>query len=280
MLHLSTPKLRELAQKYQNLWPEGHQNWYRARQLATGPLGNIRLGKLTVTHLSRYRDQRINQDGMSAQTLHHEINMLRTIIRVARVEWGMVHVPDHHETFSLLKMPAISGHRDRRLQEGEWEALWSCSDTTMQLAMVIAVETAVRRSELCALKWEHVDLQNRILKLPKEITKTKKERKVPLTKTVTHELKMTQRQRGLILGMTANGLGCRWKRIRPAAAKKCPSVASWRWHDFRHECISRLAERGWSVPELQVVSGHTTWRELQKYVNLKASDLIDRMDEE
>jgi integrase len=50
-----------------------------------------------------------------------------------------------------------------------------------------------------------------------------------------------------------------------------------RFHDLRHEGISRLFERGWSVAEVAAVSGHKTWSQLRRYTQLKAEALARKL---
>jgi site-specific recombinase XerD len=40
-----------------------------------------------------------------------------------------------------------------------------------------------------------------------------------------------------------------------------------RWHDLRHECGSRLAERGVDVRKVQELLGHATLTTTQRYFN-------------
>jgi len=46
-----------------------------------------------------------------------------------------------------------------------------------------------------------------------------------------------------------------------------------RFHDLRHEAISRMFERGMRVEQVRVVSGHRTLDQLSRYVNLRPEDL-------
>jgi integrase len=42
-----------------------------------------------------------------------------------------------------------------------------------------------------------------------------------------------------------------------------------RFHDLRHEAISRLFEQGRSVPEVASISGHSDYRMLARYTHLQ-----------
>lgn len=42
-----------------------------------------------------------------------------------------------------------------------------------------------------------------------------------------------------------------------------------RFHDLRHEGVSRLFEMGWTIPQVATVSGHRSWQSLQRYAHLR-----------
>ncbi len=269
--------VEDLCLQYNQKQAGSRSDRYRCAQLARNAIGAVKIADLNVADLSRLRDERLGQ-GLSAQTIHHDINMLRRLIRVARTEWGAFHIPDHKETFALLRMPMIQGERDRRLRSGEWEALWKEADDVMRMGLVIAIETAMRRGEICALQWRMIDFDRRTISLPRQITKTRRDRKVPMSLPVTNYLAANRRDLGAVIGLTVSAFKQRWERLRARAAETCPSVASFRFHDLRHECLSRLAEAGWTLPKLRVMSGHADYRMLQRYINLRAEDLVAELD--
>jgi integrase len=43
------------------------------------------------------------------------------------------------------------------------------------------------------------------------------------------------------------------------------------FHDLRHEGISRLFEMGWNIPHVACVSGHRSWKSMQRYTHIKQS---------
>ncbi len=50
-----------------------------------------------------------------------------------------------------------------------------------------------------------------------------------------------------------------------------------RFHDLRHEAISRFAELGLSTVELSAISGHRDPRMLLRYTHLRAVDLARKL---
>lgn len=273
-LKLFSPTIRELADRYAAAFPRLHQTRYRAVTVAKH-LGHIRIGKLQPEHL---RDFLKARGHLSPQSITHEVNCLKAMIRVARQEWGL-DIPDHKDTFSRIAMPTIDGERERRLARGEWEALWAEANDRMRLSMVVAVETGVRRAEMCAIRREWIDLSARTIWLPKEVTKTNKGRLVPLSIAAVEALRPHAAGEGLLLEMTPNAHRLSWHRTRDRAAIANPSLRTFHWHDLRHECLSRLAAAGWTPAMLRVVSGHADWRMLQRYVNLRPEDVLAKMDE-
>lgn len=41
------------------------------------------------------------------------------------------------------------------------------------------------------------------------------------------------------------------------------------FHDLRHDGVSRLFELGWSIPQAATVSGHRSWKSLQRYAHIE-----------
>jgi len=64
-------------------------------------------------------------------------------------------------------------------------------------------------------------------------------------------------------------------------ACKRAGIEDYRWHDLRHESLSRFAERGdLSILELAAISGHksaSSLKMLQVYVQLHASKLAQKL---
>ena len=49
------------------------------------------------------------------------------------------------------------------------------------------------------------------------------------------------------------------------------------WHDVRHEALSRLADEGVPVHELQMLAGHASITTTQRYMNARANSLAESM---
>lgn len=54
-------------------------------------------------------------------------------------------------------------------------------------------------------------------------------------------------------------------------------IPNLRFHDLRHESVSRLFEKGLNSMEVASVSGHRTMNMLKRYTHLRATELAMRL---
>ena len=138
--------------------------------------------------------------------------------------------------------------------------------------MEFAIETGMRRGELLKLRWEDVNL-GRKTALIKE-TKNGDSRKIPLSVAAIRTLSGLPRHLGgNVFPVTPNALRGVWRR----AVKKV-GIDNLRFHDLRHEAVSRLVEDGLSDQEVSAISGHMSMQMVKRYTHLRAEDLVERID--
>ena len=75
-----------------------------------------------------------------------------------------------------------------------------------------------------------------------------------------------------VFPITAMALRLAWNRVRERAG-----MSDLRFHDLRHEVISRFAEKGLTMAELAVISGHRDPRMLMRYTHLRPADLAKKL---
>ena len=72
--------------------------------------------------------------------------------------------------------------------------------------------------------------------------------------------------------MSPGALEQAWRRLCERAG-----VSGLRFHDLRHEAVSRLFEKGLNVVEVSAISGHRELKMLKRYTHLSADDLAARI---
>ena len=165
-----------------------------------------------------------------------------------------------------IKKPKADDRRERRLTEYEYNFLVKGNYPQQSLRYLIefAIETGMRRGEILNIKQEHIKGQT--LLIPQ--TKNGHPRTIPLTKRALYILENTE----LPFPYTPNALKLAWNRL-----KNKGNIIDLHFHDLRHEAISRFFEKGLSIPEVALISGHKDVRMLFRYTHLKAEDILRKL---
>jgi len=229
--------------------------------------------ELSSQHIVDYGIERLKT--IKSESLERELRPLSDMMEYAWMIWKLPEKPNpvkHGE--KILRKTGLIGkgtERDRRPTDAEMDALYSELKVKNPEALAViqfGVETGMRRGEICKLKWKDFDAEKAVLILPKEITKTKTSRTVPLTLRSTLILAAVKKPRGsgqnaLIFGYAdPNAVGKAFRR----ACERC-KIEDLRFHDLRHEAISRWVESGLSIAEVRVLSGHKSLASLSRYAN-------------
>ena len=85
---------------------------------------------------------------------------------------------------------------------------------------------------------------------------------MPLSSTALLALGQFKRTDKTVFGMSSNAIRLAWGRY-----KRSHGIDGVRFHDLRHEAISRLFEKGLTAPEVALLSGHKTVSQLYRYAH-------------
>ncbi|MER9415297.1 site-specific integrase [Mesorhizobium sp. M0306] len=224
---------------------------------------------MTSAMIAAFRDQRLQV--VKAGTVRRELALLRHCFEIARREWG---IPIGRNPFLDMKMPSVANSRERRLEAADHKALQIALNRSKAwyLAPMIelAIETGMRRGELLALQWRYVAIDQRIATLPN--TKNGRSRKVPLTARAVTIISALPRKGEHLFSVKPGAFGEAWERLVKRA-----SLGDLRFHDLRHEAISRFFEMGLSLPEVALISGHRDYRMLLRYTHIRAEDVAKKL---
>lgn len=264
---------------------------YRIAVLKRSPLAKQALATIRSPDIARYRDQRGKE--VSANTVKNELNTLSAVFEVCRLEWG-INVPN---PVRGLKRPKAPKGRERRLHPSEEERLLAACKKSrawyLYGAVIVAIETGMRLGELAGLMWERIDLQQQIAHLAD--TKNGSARSVPLSTRALQALNALPRSltgkvfpvhvdtiKQAFRSAVARGRKAYERELADAGAvhdtsKLPPILTDLRFHDLRHEAVSRLFERGFNPMEVAAISGHKTLAMLKRYTHLRAEDLALRL---
>jgi integrase len=219
-------------------------------------LGAYSLNQLTPSRIALFRDLRLSQ-GRSPATVVKDLNTLSKVIKLGQVGWGVYLAIN---PILSVQKPKVVGHRVRRLSQQEETILLNQSSFQMRAILIFAIETGMRLGEILSLTW--IDIQHDMAVLKE--TKNNEIRYVPFTKKVIQLLQTLPQNiednRVFYFWQTVSGFQSSWQRF-----KRRVGLVDLRFHDLRHEAVSRLFEKGLNHMEVAAISGHKSMQILKRY---------------
>lgn len=250
-----------------------------------GALLDRGLSRIDGGDLARLRDK-WKRDGVKPSTIRRRMALLSHLFTIARKEWRMSGLLNPARDVTL---PPVRDARTRRISDTELDAIIAATGSHELPAFVrLLQESAMRRGELHALRWQHVNLRDATAFLP--ATKNGTSRTVPLSPGAIAILKkLPRRIDGRVFGDGVNAFtkafGRAVKRARSRYEAECKErrakldpafLVDVRLHDERHEATTRLAKT-FGVLDLRSITGHKDLRMLARYYNPDPKDLAKRM---
>ena len=268
-------------------------------ELALRPMASIR-----SADIASLRD-RWNTT-LKPATVLRRLALLSNVFTIARKEWGMESLqnpvefvrkpkPNNARVRRLYARPACGLAGAEQTSRGELERICEASGSKLlPYIVIIAVETAMRRSEIVSMTWDNVSLERRVAHLAD--TKNGSSRDVPLsTKAVETFLHLRQTHgdaptpTSRIFPLSNDTVTQAFERAVARARKtyeqECTEakeaidskfLTDLRFHDLRHEATSRLAAV-YQLHELTKVTGHKEPRMLMRYYHPDAEELAKRL---
>lgn len=255
------------------------QERFRIAVISRSPLGQVYVNDASSVDIASFRDFRLSQTNqktnkpIATSTVRLELSLLSNFFDICRIEWGLC----ESNPVEKVRKPKPPPGRDRRLTSREDRQIlrYAFNHTNQELysIVVIALESAMRQGEILNLHWEHIDLQKRIAHLYD--TKNGEMRDVPLSHRAIHALtRLGARTAGKVFSYTSSGIKSTWRFMLIQL-----KIKDLRFHDMRHEAISRLFELGTlEMMEIATISGHKSLSMLKRYTHLKAHKLVRKLD--
>ena len=145
-------------------------------------------------------------------------------------------------------------------------------------AIILAAHTGLRRGSLFNLRWDQIDLEHRVLRIPR--TKSGRPLSVPLNVTARDTLTVLYTARDPVspyvfphrVGPNA---GTPVMDIKNGfhAALELAKIDDFTWHDLRHCFASWLMMRGASLRSVAELLGHTSMKMTMRYAHLSPAFL-------
>jgi integrase len=233
------------------------------------------LTEITASRISEYKAKRLAavrkigggeaavERRLTAAAVNRPLALLRHLLRLAHEEWEAI------ENVPRIRLEKEPQGRLRWLNQEEikrlLEAAAKSRNKELRAAVIVALNTGLRRGELLGLTWERVDLSRGVIRL--ELTKSGRRREVPMN---------DDSYRALVgLGPKADGRVFKTHYVQTAynhvvEAAKLDDV---NFHTLRHTFASWAVMRGVTLKELQELLGHASLTMTMRYAHLAPEHL-------
>lgn len=237
--------------------------------------------EITKPKILELRDDLLGA-GRANSTINHYFNAISTVFQMLENEYEVA-LPNPIK--GIRRMPQSPGRNKRINRDSELRLLNGCDQLNMPLLKKViefAIETGMRRSEIMNLTWEDIAMEQRKAHLHQ--TKNGKARQVPLTLRAIEVLRaIPETGERRVFPMALTCLRSQFDRLRDHLKQSWDGCGTnpfndLRFHDFRHEALSRFSDAGLNLIEIAVFSGHMTLSMLQRYVHPTHPAIFSKLD--
>lgn len=218
----------------------------------------------------------------TAQTRGNYMSHLASVFKVARPAWGFPldaqAMADARVVLKTLGLVSKSRERTRRPTLAELDRLMTFYEAAQRKRLdalpmcriiLFAIFSTRRQEEITLVVGEDLDRASlelivRDMKNPGE--KIGNDVRTTLTPEALQIIDLQPKTDGRIWPYNSDSISSSFTK-----ACKFLGIEDLHFHDLRHEGISRLFELGWTIPQVATVSGHRTWKSLQRYGHYRKS---------
>ena len=202
---------------------------------------------------------------LKPSSIHKRVNRIKQIYEYAIDKKKM---KIKNPAIDIAKPEALNDERDRRPSFDELKAIYKYGSSELWACVKIAIYTCMRKAEWINRDYSFEKKKNGTLLVLKH---HKTDKYVGTRKLPINDRALKLMMRNDIPSYEA--LKSQWQRLM-----KKLNIHDLRFHDMRHEGISRLFEKAWSIHEVALVSGHKDWKMLKRYTNLRPESLLEKLN--
>jgi len=254
------------------------RSWKRDDELYTlrikDVFGHKRLNQITRQQIQSFHTNLLAQ-GLAPATCDHHIKLMKHAFNLA-IDWGLL-----TEKNPAARIPLFN--RDNKvehyLDETQLETLLTVLRTdenrNVCLIALFLLSTGARLNEALQAKWDQVDRQTRVWRIPASNSKSKRIRSVPLNDSALEILGQLDTEGKFDHLFVNHQSGAAYTTIHKVwgRLRKKAGLTHLRIHDLRHQYASFLVNSGRTLYEVQSILGHSDAKVTQRYAHLSSKSL-------
>lgn len=276
----------------------------KVRNYIIPAMGKISLKSLKTENVQSWVNS-MSARGLSPKTIRNAFNNLNAALKKACVLRMIPYNPCEGVELPKLQKYQASIYTTPDIHK----ALAAASGTDMYIPVMLALTVGLRRGELLALRWEHVDLDTGAIHIRENMVKGKEGKpivKAPKTKTGLRDISIGKHivaaltaakeeydqnktkpgfhDKGFVVCKTdgnpykPDSMTQKWDRFM-----KAKNLSHIRLHDLRHSCATAMVEAGVDLKTVQQVMGHSDisvtmniYTHCTPAMSRKAADTMDK----
>jgi integrase len=256
------------------------------------------LEDITAWELEKWRTERLGSNVKPA-TVNRQISALQGCMSRA-VEWGVIESHDLNKVKHLKvdnsKVRYLSKdeesrlreslkHRDEKIRQARIDENVFRKKRRLTLkpdlsnveypdhvtpVVLLAMNTGMRRGEMLSLEWQHINLENKVLTIVYDKTKSGQTRHIPLNTQAYNALVNWQEftgDSGYVFkdnkGGHINDINTQWYALLNDA-----NITNFRFHDLRHHFASKLVMATVDLNTVRELLGHADLKMTLRYAHL------------
>ena len=237
-------------------------------------IGRVPLKKLHEEQLQNFVDD--ETENFSAKTVHSVFSMLKLALEAAHKKRYIGNI------YSDIRLPKVKQAVLRvltPLEQRQLERVLLENESRYDIGILLCLYTGLRIGELCALRWENIDLKNAVITVEataqrvvdedkNSTAKTKIQfadpkslssiRIIPIPRALAVQLRKYQRDSGYILRDNGKYADVRNVSRRFKAVLAKAGLPDLNFHILRHTFATRALELGFDVKTLSEILGHSS----------------------
>lgn len=169
--------------------------------------------------------------------------------------------------------------RNRYLSKKEWGKLRVNLPYTVLCIVICALQTGLRKSNVLNLRWEQIDLEQRIITIESSESKNKRRIRKHITDTLYNLLiELEPEESGYVFLNPETNMP--YKDIRKTFYKALENsgITNFKFHDLRRTVATWLLEKGVDIRTIQNILDHKDISTTQRYLSLIPEQDIKAID--
>ena len=250
------------------------------------------LASLTVADIDQWQTKRI-AEGIAPATIQRDLNYLASVVtravKLGKLPDNPVRRVERARIDRTPKVRYLDAAEEKRLREALSERdaeMRKARDSAnrwrkarkqdplpplpyfgdhLTPAVLISMNTGMRRGELLALRWANVDMKGKQITIEGATAKAGQTRHIPLNAEALDVLKKWKEQApaGDRVIAVDTGFKTAWASLLERA-----KITKFRWHDLRHHFASRLVQAGVPLNTVRELLGHGSMAMTLRYAHL------------